>query len=116
MTRLIGSPEHAGSAIYKLFHQFKWHHVSWLFHNHNENAGRGNSVCSFTLSAIQRHFSNKVAKQTVFDETESTRADFRKILLEFQKVSRSECLVKASVLGLLNIYDHDISTCNTMKT
>lgn len=87
----MSSPEHAASAIYKLFRQFNWHHVSWLFHNHNEASGRGNSDCTFTITAIQKHFSNNVAKQTDFDETESDRADYRKMLLEIKKVSRSEC-------------------------
>lgn len=90
MIRLIGSPEHAATAIYRLFRQFNWHHVSWLFHNHNENAGRGNSDCTFTMTAIQKHFSNNVAKQTDFDENESTRASYRKMLTDIKSVSRSE--------------------------
>lgn len=99
MVRLISSPEHASGAIYNLFRQFSWHRVSWLYHNHNENTGRGNAGCTFIMGAIQTHFSNNVAKQTSFDENESTRANYREMLIQVQKVSRSEFNRCISVLN-----------------
>lgn len=90
MIRLIGSPENAASAIYGLFRQFKWHRVSWLYHNHNVQEGRGNSECTFTMAAIQMHFSNNVAKHTSFDEKQATLMSYRKMLTEIKSVSRSE--------------------------
>lgn len=89
MTRLIGSPEHAGSAIHGLFRQFNWQHISWMYHNHNENSGKGNSDCSFTMRAIQKNFPNMVAWQVAFDEKHDTRRDYQKMLNEIKPESRS---------------------------
>lgn len=105
LIRLIGSAEHAAGAIYGLFREFNWHRVSWLFHNHNENAGRGNSDCAFAMTAIQKHFSNNVAKQTDFDENESTRRSYRKMLTDIKSVSRSELNGLSAKYNLLSCFD-----------
>ncbi|XP_031626436.1 atrial natriuretic peptide receptor 1-like isoform X2 [Contarinia nasturtii] len=88
LTRLIGSPEHAGSALNGLFHQFNWHHISWMYHNHGETTGRGNSDCSFILGAIQNNFPNTVSGQVQFDELKMTREHFREMLSDFKTKSR----------------------------
>lgn len=96
MTRLIGSPEHAGSAVAGLFRQFNWHHISWIYHNHHENTGRGNSDCSFTCRAIQKKFPNIVGSQMVFDENRDF--DYRSMLNEIKKESRSELKQSTNVV------------------
>ncbi|XP_055300663.1 atrial natriuretic peptide receptor 1-like isoform X3 [Sitodiplosis mosellana] len=59
-----------------------------MYHNHNENTGRGNSDCSFTMRAIQKHFPNIVRGQISFDEELATREEFQNMLNDFRKQSR----------------------------
>lgn len=73
-----------------------------MFHNHNENAGRGNSDCSFTVRAIQKNFPNIVSGQMIFDEEQATREDYQNMLIDIKKQSRSE-------LKTMNQYGVNIS-------
>lgn len=61
-----------------------------MYHNHDENAGRGNSDCAFTMGAIQKNFPNIVSGQISFDEKHVKGEDFRNMLTEIKSQSRSE--------------------------
>lgn len=86
---MFGSYEHVGNALHGLFRQFNWHIISLMYHNHGESTGRGNSDCTFSLSAIRRNFENTTSFQD-FDEKRTTRDDFRRILNRFKQQTRSE--------------------------
>lgn len=61
-----------------------------MYHNHGEATGRGNSDCSFSLSAIQRNFKNTTSFYEHFDEERAKRDDFRRILAKIKQQTRSE--------------------------
>lgn len=86
---MFGSYEHVGNALHGLFRQFNWHIISLMYHNHGASTGRGNSDCTFSLSAIRRNFENTTSFQD-FDEKHTTRDDFRRILYRFKQETRSE--------------------------
>lgn len=60
-----------------------------MYHEY-KNVGRGISDCSFTMRAIQNHFPNIVSSQMAFVEEITTREDFRHMLKDIKKRSRSE--------------------------
>lgn len=86
---MFGSYEHVGNALHGLFRQFNWQIISLMYHNHGVSTGRGNSDCTFSLSAIRRNFENTTSFQD-FDEKRTTRDDFRRILYKFKQQTRSE--------------------------
>lgn len=99
---MLGSYEHVGNALRGLFRQFNWHIISLLYHNHGEATGRGNSDCSFSLSAIARNFKNTTSFQEPFDEERSKRDDFRRLLRKIKQNTRSECKIKTKIVFTRN--------------
>lgn len=88
----MGSPEPASKPFHYLFRQYNWYHVSWMYHNHDENSGHGISDCAFAMTAVQKNFPNIMGGLESFDEHRTTRNDFRNILSNFKKQSRSELI------------------------
>lgn len=101
LSRMFGSYEHVGNALHGLFRQLNWHIISLMYHNHGEATGRGNSDCSFSLSAIQRNFKNTTSFHENFDEERATRNDFQRMLAKFKQQSRSELYNPITIFDLI---------------
>lgn len=87
---MLGSYEHVGTAIRGILTKFNWNIVSFMYHNHDEASGRGNSDCSFILSAISRRIEDKNRTSNQFDENLNNRQEFLRILTKVKNESRSE--------------------------
>lgn len=81
-----------------------------MYHNHGEATGRGNSDCSFSLSAIQRNFKNTTSFYEHFDEERAKRDDFRRILAKIKQQTRSEFGLKEDWNETKAIWEKNISS------
>ncbi|XP_047510982.1 atrial natriuretic peptide receptor 1-like isoform X1 [Pieris napi] len=86
LTRMMGSYTQAGVAIRKIFEEFKWRKLGMLYHNTKLSAGKGNSPCFLTLSAIFTVLEKRDDTIPIvpFDETNTTSSKLKEIL---QKLS-----------------------------
>ncbi|CAK1545472.1 unnamed protein product [Leptosia nina] len=92
LTRMMGSYTQAGVAIRKIFEEFKWRKLGMLYHNNILSAGKGNSPCFLTLSAIFTVLEKKDDTIPIvpFDETNTTSSKLKEIL---QKLSLNTRIV-----------------------
>ncbi|XP_045504211.1 atrial natriuretic peptide receptor 1 isoform X1 [Colias croceus] len=89
LTRMMGSYTQAGVAIRKIFEEFKWKKIGMLYHNHVMSAGKGNSPCFLTLSAIFTVLGRKAYPPPIsFDETNYTTSSLKEHLQALSLASR----------------------------
>lgn len=89
---MVGNYERLGLTVRDILSEFNWNILYFMFHNHGKDTGRGNSDCSFTLSAVHRHVGKKETYMDAFDEEISSRVDYLRILTKAKTQSRSECI------------------------
>lgn len=101
---MVGNYERLGLTIRDILSEFNWNILYFMFHNHGKDTGRGNSDCSFTLSAVHRHVGKKETYMDAFDEDISSRADYLRILTKAKTQSRSECIHMRSRAKWANLF------------
>lgn len=97
---MVGNYERLGLTIRDILSEFNWNILYFMYHNHGKDTGRGNSDCSFTLSAVHRHVGKKETYMDAFDEEISSRADYLRILTKAKTQSRSELCDLARTLHI----------------
>lgn len=90
LVRLSGNYGIAGAAVSGILKKFGWNIVSFLYHNHAVNSGKGNSDCYHTLAGVKSAINTTDVIHKHFDERNVTRENLRKLLGQIKVASRSE--------------------------
>lgn len=90
LTRMMGAYGQVGGVLRGLLEQFDWRIIAFLFHNHGETSGKGNSECFSQLSGVFRAINITDPINRSFNEETVDKDEIVEKLEYFKTRARSE--------------------------
>lgn len=113
LTRMMGSYSDTGLAVREIRRHFNWTVQAFIYHDNDENKGKGHSDCSMAISSIFRALNTTDYFSHNFDETESSYKDYLQFLTKTKRKARSKwnqssvsLLGKVLFVAQTLVYDH----------
>lgn len=90
LTRMSGAYGQVGGVLRGLLEQFDWRIVAFLYHNHGETSGKGNSECFSQLAGVFRAINITDPINRSFNEETVDKDEIKEKLEYFKTRARSE--------------------------
>lgn len=90
LTRMMGSYSDTGLAVREIRRHFNWTVQAFIYHDNDENKGKGHSDCSMAISSIFRALNTTDYFSHNFDETETSYKDYLQFLTKTKRKARSK--------------------------
>uniref|UniRef100_A0A8D8KW69 Guanylate cyclase n=2 Tax=Culex pipiens TaxID=7175 RepID=A0A8D8KW69_CULPI len=88
LTRMMGSYSDTGLAVREIRRHFNWTVQAFIYHDNDENKGKGHSDCSMAISSIFRALNTTDYFSHNFDETETSYKDYLQFLTKTKRKAR----------------------------
>lgn len=95
---MMGAYGQIGGVFRGLLEQFDWRIVAFLFHNHGESTGKGNSECFSQLSGVFRAINITDPINRSFNEETVDKDEIMEKLEYFKTRARSEFFLRFYLL------------------
>ncbi|EDS31818.1 atrial natriuretic peptide receptor [Culex quinquefasciatus] len=89
LTRMMGSYSDTGLAVREIRRHFNWTVQAFIYHDNDENKGKGHSDCSMAISSIFRALNTTDYFSHNFDETETSYKDYLQFLTKTKRKART---------------------------
>ncbi|KAL9694112.1 hypothetical protein quinque_013397 [Culex quinquefasciatus] len=90
LTRMMGSYSDTGLAVREIRRHFNWTVQAFIYHDNDENKGKGHSDCSMAISSIFRALNTTDYFSHNFDETETSYKDYLQFLTKTKRKARMD--------------------------